>query len=86
MHTTQHRRGVRAHAGTATPAPSAADLRQKEIMRISRRIVSLSRRRSRLLKQLETITGELRGQRRGLRKLIAEPLVEFEFDSAKGGE
>ena len=77
----QDARGVRYVAGVQAPAPSAAQLREKEILRITRQIHTLTRKRNRLLREAKDITKLLRAMRRGLKLLIAQVPELDEWDS-----
>ncbi len=59
--------------------------RSKEILKASRRVVNLERRRARLTKALDECAAELRGAKRVLRDLVADQLPGMPADTMNIG-
>ena len=85
----KHKRGVRYVAGTPT-TDTRSDL-TKELMRQTRTVAALERRRRDYKRKLLALSKEIRARKRGLRLLVNRKAFvngEIEFDSAaneKGG-
>lgn len=80
----QYRRGVRLKAGRDSKQTlTDQEMREREILRITRLVVKLEREQRRLKKRLKAIAKDLRIQRRCQRHLI-RPLLDTE--SMESGE
>ena len=78
---TIEKRGVRLVIGRDKQTLTEQEMRQREILRITRLVVRLERERRKLRKRLKQIGSEMRLLRRAQRIVLA-PYQAEEFDSA----
>ena len=79
----KHRRGVRLMAGKEPQTLTDQEMREREIIRITRLVVKLERERRTLRKRLKAISKELRLQRKCQRHLL-RPLLPVESFESEG--
>jgi len=77
----REQRGVRLVIGRDKQTLTAQEMQQREIVRITRLIVKLERKRRNLRGQIKTITKELKILRRAQRVVLAPSFHPEEFDS-----
>jgi len=83
QHANQRRRGVRFWPGQDRE-PTTGEMREREVLRITRRIAALERKRKSLNKAVKDISKELKTLRRAL-KIVLAPVfgpADIEFDSS----
>lgn len=81
----QYARGIRFLAGEQPPPDMRSDL-TKELLRQTRQLAALERRRRDYQKKVKALTKEIRARKRGLKMLVNRKQFvegEIEFDSAK---
>lgn len=76
----KHKRGIRFVIGKDKQTLSAQEMRQREIIRITREVVKLERERRKARRRLKEIGKELRMLRRAQRIVLA-PVFAEEFES-----
>lgn len=80
----KHRRGVRIVIGRDKQTLTDQEMREREIIRITREIVKLERERRKLTKRQKAIKKELRLLRKCQRHLIRPSLPAESFESSEG--
>jgi hypothetical protein len=75
--TSQHRRGVRLAAGRGKQTLTDQEMREREIVRVTREVLNLEREQRKLKKRLKEIGKELRTRRKYQKHLI-RPLLPAE--------
>jgi hypothetical protein len=82
----KHRRGVRIVIGRGKQTLTAQEMRQKEIMRITRLVLKLEKERRKLRRRIVEIGKELRTLKHAQRIVLAPVFQQAEeFDSTKMG-
>lgn len=77
-----HKRGMRIVIGKEPQTLTAQEMQQKEILRLTRKMVRLEDERRRLRRRLTDISNELRVLRRAQKIVLAPVFQPDEFDSA----
>jgi hypothetical protein len=77
----QHRRGLRLTAGRDKQTLTDQEMREREIIRVTRLVAKLERDRRKLRKRIKELSKDLRAQRRLQRHLLRPLLATEDLES-----